>query len=344
MERGEMMIYRNVELHNIAEVVSIPGRDGVLLQRVPEKVRMQIREAAQAEYLQAASCEIRFVSDWKPVKVTLSSYSGSTLVYLYFGSFAAGTYSIGKESTTLQLSVPSPAFLPLDRIGREAGSFAPQVWRLLFQGGEIHLINVEGESVRPPRKDELPSLRYLAYGTSITQGIAASHPELAYVKQVGWRLHADVINLGVSGAAYCEPALADYIADCDNWDIASLCVSVNMLNQGVSATDFEDRAGYLVRTIAGRHPSKPIVCIGLFPLFYDLGLCWPDRNPAATADEYRAILQSIAEDSVLSNVHYIDGRELLKSMYGLSHDLLHPGDHGMIEIGENLAKFMKVLI
>lgn len=338
------MIYRNVELHNIAEVISIPGKEGVLLQRIPESVRLQLREAAQAEYRQAACCEIRFVSDWKPVKVTLSSCSGSVRAYLYFGDFAAGSYSIGKESTTLELSVPSPAFLPLERIGREAGSFAPHVWRLLFQGGEIHLIDVEGESVRPPRKDEVPSLRYLAYGTSITQGIAASHPALAYVKQVGWRLHADVINLGVSGAAYCEPPLADYIAGCDDWDIASLCVSANMLNQGISAANFEERAGYLVRTIASRHPSKPIVCIGLFPLFFDLGLRWPDRNPAATADEYRAILKSIAEDSLLPNVHYMDGRELLKSIYGLSHDILHPGDHGMIEIGENLAKFMKVLI
>ncbi|MGO4544186.1 SGNH/GDSL hydrolase family protein [Paenibacillus sp. 2TAB23] len=339
-----MMIYQNVELHNVAEVVSIPGKAGVLLQRLPKEVLVQVREAAQAEYKQSACCEIRFVNDWKPVKVTLSSCSDSTRAYLYFGDFAAGSYLIGKEPTTLEISVPSPALLPLERVGRAAGTFAPQVWRLLFQGGEIHLIHVEGDRIRPPRKDELPSLRYLAYGTSITQGIAASHPALAYVKQVGWRLHADVINLGASGAAYCEPAIADYIADCDDWDIASLCVSANMLNQGVSAAHFEERAGDFVRRITDRHPSKPIVCIGLFPIFYDLGLCWPARNPAATADEYRAILQSITEDSVLSNVHYIDGRELLKSTYGLSHDLLHPGDHGMIEIGENLATFMKVLL
>jgi hypothetical protein len=338
------MIYRNVELHNIAEVVSIPGKEGVLLQRVPEAVRLQTREATQAVYRQAACCEIRFVSDWKPVKVTLSSYSGPTRAYLYFGDFATGAYTIGEEPTTLELSVLTPAFLPMERIGREAVSFAPNVWRLLFHGGEVHFIDMDGESVRPPHKDELPSLRYLAYGTSITQGIAASHPALAYVKQVGWRLRADVINLGASGSAFCEPALADYIADRDDWDIASLCISVNMLNQGVSAANFEECADYLVRTLAGRHPSKPIVCIGLFPSFHDLGLRWPGRNPVSTAEEYRAILKSIVEDSALPNVHYIDGRELLTSMYGHSHDILHPGDHGMIEIGENLAKFMRVLI
>lgn len=46
----------------------------------------------------------------------------------------------------------------------------------------------------------------------------------------------------------------------------------------------------------------------------------------------------------MPNLYYIDGRELLKNLEGLSDDLLHPGDAGMIEIGENLAAFIKPLL
>jgi lysophospholipase L1-like esterase len=338
------MIYQNVELHNVDEAVRIPGREGVLLQRIPEEVRAQLREATQQQYVNAACCEIRFVSDWKPVKLKLACYSGEAKAHLYFGDFSAGTYTITEQPSTLVLSLPSPAFVAREDFNGSGYAFAPQVWRLLFQGGQIHFIDIEGEDIRPPKREELPKLRYLAYGTSITQGVGASHPALTYVKQTGWRLRADVLNLGASGNAYCEQALADYMANRHDWDIASLCISVNMLNQGVSAKEFESKADYLVNTMAKQQPDKPIVCIGILPSFHDLGYKWPERNPVSTADEYRSILKSIADNPALPNVHYVDGRQLMSSLYGHSHDLLHPGDHGMIEIGEHLADFMKNLI
>ena len=56
------MIYNNVELHNIEEVRSIQGYDGVRLQRVPEDVRLALNEGAQLRMLQPDSAEIRFVA------------------------------------------------------------------------------------------------------------------------------------------------------------------------------------------------------------------------------------------------------------------------------------------
>ncbi|TVY09197.1 SGNH/GDSL hydrolase family protein [Paenibacillus cremeus] len=335
------MLYDNLELHNVAELVEVPGRPGLLLQRVPEKVRQQLRPATQAVYRQAAGCEIRCVSGGGTVKLTLMSYSGPVQAYSYAGDFPVGTHTIGEEPTTVELTLPEPGFLAMDALDRNELTFASSVWRLLFPKGEIHILAIEGESIRPPRADEVPSRRYLAYGTSITQGIAATHPALTYVKQVGWRLRADVINLGASGTAFCEPALADYLAARDDWDFASMCLSVNMLNQGVSAGEFEARATYLVDSVARGHAGKPLVCIGLFPSFHDVGLRWPGKDSVSTADEYRAVLQGIVQRLGLPHVQYVDGRELLTSMNGLIHDLLHPNDYGMMEIGEKLAAILR---
>ncbi|WNR46830.1 SGNH/GDSL hydrolase family protein [Paenibacillus roseipurpureus] len=342
------MIYGQVELHNVAEAIRVPGREGVLLQRVPEDVRIRTREATQMKCREAAGCEIRFVSDWNPVKVTLVSYSGPTRVYYHCGDFAVRSYTVGKEPVTIELTPPTPAFLqsPDFPVTKLSLRFDPKVMRLVSGGGELHLLDVDGVSVRPPKPEELPALRYLAYGTSITQGESATQPDLTYVRQTGWRIGADVMNLGMAGTAYCEPALAEYMASLQDWDIASICASVNMLNQGVSVEDFELAAGNMVQSIASAHPTKPIVCIGIFPSFLDLNYRWPERNPVSTPDEYRTALKRIAgvEAHKGRNVHYVDGRDLLQSMKGLSSDILHPGDHGMIEIGYNLAKFMEPLL
>ncbi|TNJ67850.1 hypothetical protein FE784_03645 [Paenibacillus hemerocallicola] len=335
------LIYGNVELFNVAEAVAVPGRAGVLLQRIPESVRSRLRDASQRQYRQASGVELRFVNERGPAQITLASYRGSVQAYLYFGNFAAGSFTVTEEPTAIECALPSPHFLFRDDFHGSDYPFSPRVVRLLFKGGEVHLLKAQGEGLRPPLPSELPKLRYMAYGTSITQGDASG---LSYVNQTAWRLLADALNLGASGTAYCEPELADYMAKRDDWNIASLCISVNMLNQGVSGEEFQAKARYMVRTIAERNPDKPLVCIGLFPSFHDLGYSWPNRIHASTADEYRSILRDIAADPLLQNTHYIDGQELLTSFNGLSHDLLHPSDQGMIEIGEHLAKFMRKLI
>ena len=338
------MIYKNVEILNFEDVKTVEGRAGVLLQRIPEKVRLKLRPESQSVYKKAACGEIRFVSDFKPVKITLASYEGDSKVMLYFGDFQAGEYIITKEPIQINIEIPSPNFISRKDFDDSSYPFSVTVFRLVISGNEIHLIDIEGETIRPPKANEVPKLKYLAYGTSITQGINATSPDLTFVKQVAWRLGTDVINLGANGSAYCEKEIADYIAARKDWDFASFCVSANMLNQGVSAEDFFRVAEYFICSVAKSNPTKPIICISLFTTFSDLGYIWPDRKPKSTAKEYRNVLKRIVDSSKLSNLYYVDGSRLLKSHHGLCQDILHPSNNGMIEIGENLSNFIKPLL
>ena len=232
------MIYENIELLNYEEVVEVPGRPGVLLQRIPENIRVQLRQEAQNVYRQSACGEIRFVSDFKPVKVTLASYGGNSKAMLFFGDFQVGEYVIQEEPTDINIEVPNPRFLSSPEFDSSSYPFSVAVSRLILRGNEIHLIAIEGEGIRAPEKHEVPKLKYLAYGTSITQGASATSADMTFASQVAWRLCTDVINLGASGVAYCEKALADYIAERKDWDFATLCISANMLNQEVSVEEF----------------------------------------------------------------------------------------------------------
>jgi lysophospholipase L1-like esterase len=334
------MFFENVEFHNIEQASRVEGRNGVLLSRVQESLSVKLRKGTREVYRTPAGAEIRFVSDWEPAKVTLSSYCGESCAQLYFGNYQAQSYRITEQPT--EIDIPVPQFLPHNE--REGKTFSPAVRRLMLAGGEVHFLGVEGAGIRPPVADEVPGLHYLAYGTSITQGLRASNPMLTYVSQTARRLGADTLNYGANGNCFCEPELAEWLAQRGDWDFATLCLSANMLNQGVTAQEFREKAGYMVHTMAAKNPCRPVICIGLFPYYLDRGMKLADRTYRSTSAEYRQILRELVESAEMPNLYFIDGRELLRNFEGLSEDLIHPGDAGMIEIGENLAEFIRPLL
>jgi len=335
------MIYENVELHNIEEVHKAPGAEGVRLQRVPEHVRAALNPMAQERMLNPANAEIRFVSDAPAVKVTLSAPEGAEAV-LFFGSFQCRErFSFGPQPRTIELAMPETLTkLPKDLIVGQA--FSPGVFRLVLSGEAIHFHGVEGDGVRPPAADELPALRYLAYGTSITHGTAASGPHLAYAAQAARRLGADLINLGVGGSAHCEHELADYIAARKDWHIATLALSVNMI-AAFTTEQFYERVSYMVNTVAGADTSRPVACITIYPCVREfIDQSDQDQYKGDTKGFRRALRQAV-ESCPHPNAHLIEGPEILTDIAGLTPDLVHPSDCGMIQMGENLARRLRPL-
>jgi lysophospholipase L1-like esterase len=326
----------NVQLHNIAQARPIPGHAGLRLQRVPEQVRLALNEKAQQRMLSPACAEIRFVAA-EPVRLTLSSKE-TTDVLPFFGLFQSRQrYAIGPEPQTIELALPERLAL-LDLAFCAEMPFSPRVVRLLLAGGPLYVHSVEGEGLRPPNAKELPSLRYLAYGTSITHGAAATGPHLTYAAQTARRLGADLINLGVGGSAYCEPELADYIAARDDWDVASLALSVNMIGAGFTLDEFTERVSYMVNTVAGANTERPVFCITIYPHFREFGSQFANPDLKGTPKEYRQRLRDAVTAYPHPNVHLVEGPEILTDPGGLTVDLIHPGDHGMIQMGQNLAR------
>ncbi len=335
------MIYENVELHNVAEIQAAKG--GVRVQRVPETVRGALNETAQMRVRQPDNCEVRWVSESVETSITLSS-EGATEVAVFYGNFdGRDRYTIGPEPTTIRLC-PQNRIQKLDRRWWRDQPFASTVRRVIFGGRRrdpVIIHAVEGKGLRPPVSDELPKIRYLAYGTSITQGFDCEGPHLSYIAQVAGQLDADLINLGVGGACHCEAAFADHIAKRADWDVASLALSVNM--QEFPLDEFRRRVAYMVNTVAAADTSRPVVCITLYPHFRDFGI-HEAADYGGTPDDYRGILRDIVAQCPSPNVHLIEGPELLTNIGGLTADLIHPSDNGMIEIGRNLAARIKPLL
>jgi hypothetical protein len=123
----------------------------------------------------------------------------------------------------------------------------------------LHVI--EGQ-FSPPFPNQTPPKRFLAYGSSITQGASAVGPSGMYAHRTAQLLGVDFYNLGFAGGAHLEPAMADYIAERDDWDFATLETGINMGHLGCE--EFERRIEYFLEKITDAHPDKWIFCLGIF--------------------------------------------------------------------------------
>lgn len=338
------MIHQDVELHNVAELRPIEGRPGLMLQRIPECLRQVVNSGAQAKATECANSEIRFVCDSPTARVTLSAPQGGAEVRLAFGAFLGEErLGIGAESRTIDVTLPERLASLSDEQKRRM-PFAPQVRRLILRGGPVHFHGVEAQGLRAPRADERPRLRYLAYGTSITQGAKASSAPLTYAAQTAWRLGADLINLGMGGACFCEPEFGDYIASRTDWDFATLCLSVNMVNQGFTPQELYQRAAYLLERIASADARRPVVLITFLPYFGDVHPSLRSGVTRAEPEVFRRVLRRAVAECPCPNVHLIEGPELLTDLAGLAGDVLHPNDYGMTQIAQNLADRLRPIL
>ena len=336
------MKYQNVDLYGIAEARTVDYHDGLLLQRVPEMVRVGLEEKTKKRILQIGGAEIRFVLKGGSVCITLSCADGEATAYTFFGPFDAKlpVARIGKAPVIIEVAIPEIAARALSTLTESmvySLPFQPRVCRLVLFGGQVHLHGIEGE-IRAPLPREVPDRAIIAYGTSITHGSVASAFHLTYIAQTAWHLRSNLINLGTGGSCFAEPAIADYIAARDDWDIAVLELSINMLAQGFSDEEFERRVKYFISQITAHHPTKPVFCISILPFWGD----WCDvsvllPNAVCTADCYRAVLEKVVAEVGAPNLHYVPGEDLLTDIRGLSRDLLHPADNAMIEVGRKLA-------
>lgn len=346
--------FPSVTLHNVAELAdpewtdcsggsrhSTTGdstNDPRELRRVPTPVAKHLNVAARERVRRPVGSEIRFVPTGDdPVRVTLSA-SEETVVRPFWGQFQdPELLEIDGSPTTIDLT-PPPALGDLDPTAAPAAddAFDPRVCRLRFEPwSRVALHNVRGPC-RPPTNAEIPARRYLAYGTSITEGAAASATHLTYVSRVARELGVDPVNLGMSGSAYCEPAVADHIAGRDDWDVATLSLSVNMANRGFTVEQFRDRARNLVTTVAEAHPDKSVACVTLFPYHADL----QRDGDRERARDYRDALTSVVEHCSAGDVTLVDGADLTPAT-GLTTDLLHPGDAGMEAIADGITAHLR---
>jgi lysophospholipase L1-like esterase len=343
------MIYGDVELHNVTDVLAVPDKPGVRLQRLPDAVRHRLNETAEGVALCPSSCEVRFVTDAREARVTLHSDIHHEYVHVFRGDFFHSEVMLNPGETREITLGGDDEMSRLFAANGVPTAFSPHVWRLRLSGtGRVHFVSIDAgdATLRPPRPDEKPATRWLAYGSSITHGFSASRLANPYIIQAARRLGVDVLNLGFGGSCHAEPAIVDYFAARDDWDLVTCELGINLVEHPMPLEEATDRFTYLARTLAadgpGKRAGRALVLITAFPCKSDLRAGDDPRRLrlAALRDAVRTAHAECGRDDVT----LLEGPELLPDWSGLTTDLVHPSDHGMSVIGDRLADRLRSIL
>jgi len=256
-------------------------------------------------------------------------------VEVFQGSFPISWHYVHTDPTEIVTSYPDNMG-SLNYLTKKFGlPFDSHLTRVILPyKPAVELVEIQG-NISPPRKNQTPEKKYLAYGSSITHGFLAIRPTGSYVMRIAQMLGVDMINLGFGGGAYCEKQMADYIAERTDWDFATLEIGINMLAAGFTVEEFRKAVEYFIRKIAESHPDRWVFCIDLF-------LCrWDFTSSSTKQDKFREIVRNTVGNLNMPKLIYIDGREILGKFSQLTADLVHPSSSGMEEIAINLCKVIR---
>lgn len=175
------------------------------------------------------------------------------------------------------------------------------------------------------------------YGSSITQGGCASRPGNAYQAIISRHLSVDHVNLGFSGSAKGEVAMAEYIATLD--------MSVFVMDYDHNAPSIEhlENTYYpFYRTVRERHPNLPIIFVSAPDILRDPTGC---GRYTQSRDLICAYFERAKREGD-KNVYFIDGAELFggEEWDACTVDGTHPNDLGFYRMAVRIGKEIEQLL
>lgn len=190
---------------------------------------------------------------------------------------------------------------------------------------EIGVSNVaEFQELENPFKKQI-----LVYGSSIVQGASASRAGLAYPAQLSRSTGLNFINLGLSGNAKIEPAVADMIAPMQA-DLFILDFVPNSIADIVA-----ERTESFIKKIRSEHPETPIIIMQ--SLVRESGF-WNQEvgERVRKQNEQIAIEFKKLQDQGIKNLYFIEGKDLLGDDHEGTVDGTHPTDVGFSRMLEKI--------
>ncbi len=344
-----MLLHQDVGLHNVEQLEPADG-GGLYLRRFPASVRSKLIPLGRMVSAESSGVELRFVTDSPNFCLAVSSRPSVLApfethlqdLFIFRGAFLHSHHRLdpGKINRINVINIQNvEKFNEIAEPHGLACGFSWKVWRILFgRYPAIYLgLDTYDSPRRPPLLTEVPRRRWLAYGSSITHGGAATLHHGAYIYHAARVAGLDVLNQGLSGACHCETHVANYFSARTDWDIITLEIGVN-LRPSTSPQEYFRRVSYMLEKLRQTHPVAPIVLLTIFP-----NAASAERTAGTNAvstereSQFNAILREFVRDGAATNVYLVEGHELLDNFGDLSVDLIHPSDYGHARMGANLG-------
>lgn len=167
------------------------------------------------------------------------------------------------------------------------------------------------------------------YGSSITNGAAASRPGMSYEARISRELDVNYINLGFGGLCKGEPEMADYIAGLD--------MSIFVMDYDHNAKTLEHLAAThepFFKRVREKKPDIPVIFIS---------------RPVTSPDVAKRfeIIKATYENAKASgdeNVYLINGMEFFGGDRDFTVDCVHPTDLGFYFMAKRIAEELRPIV
>ena len=193
---------------------------------------------------------------------------------------------------------------------------------------EVHdfYIGVQKDAALTPGSKYAIEKPVVFYGSSITHGGCTSRPGNCHVARCSRYLDFDYVNLGFSGSAKGEQAIADYIAAMD--------MSVFVLDYDFNSDwkDLQHTHWRMYETVRKAHPDTPIVFAS------QCTLRWRPWQHELTLRRRQYILENLEKAKAMGDdkVFFVDGQTVFAPYGGdnCTVDGIHPNDLGFYAMAE----------
>lgn len=194
-------------------------------------------------------------------------------------------------------------------------------------------IALDQDSIVLPAEEYCDIAPIVFYGSSITHGFCVSRPGIAFTAKISRRLNIDYINLGFSGAARGEDAMAEYLAHLSK----SVLVCEYDHNEP-SSEGLAQRHLPFYKRIRAIDNKTPILFISR-----------PDEGDLKDAQARRNVIENTYRYAIENgdrNVYFVDGLTLFseEERYDCTVDTIHPNDLGAHMIAEKLTMKLKEIL
>lgn len=273
----------------------------------------------------ASSVRLRFCTDARWIRLSLRY--GTPVRWYFAGAISVDTERIDTFGPVSRQAVwTGPVFEQAERTLRTIDLWLPHLC-----GADLLHVEVEdGCQVKAARP---PTLEWVAYGDSITQGMNASLPVFTWPTRLARELDANVVNYGVGGATLQAELAKSPTAGSPG--LISVSYGANDWNSDVPVMAFHQQAEALVDALRARHPQSAIVITTPVPFFR----ATRPNGQGATLDDFRTALEAVGRGR--ANVHVVRGTELVPADHNFFNDWSHPNDNGMREIAKNLLAILR---